>query len=296
MGDKPHMQLVELLADYLAIALCGGSPKTERLYRLALARFQETTGEPPTTEHLTDRWIGQHVRRREEVCGVARSTAACEQAKLLALWRFACQQRIVEKWPQIRALKCPVRTPRGWTQDELTRLWDACELAAAVDGIAGFRFWRALLMVFFDTGERASAVFAIRWPWIDAASATIHIPAEYRKGGMVDRSYPVGRDTIEMLMAIRRDSHGPFFTGVTRETLYNRLTKILVAAGLSHDRRSKFHAFRRSAASHFSAAGGNAQTLLGHGSAKTTAGYLDPRICKPAAPCEIIPFRPGCSA
>ena len=118
------------------------------------------------------------------------------------------------------------------------------------------------------------------------------IPAEYRKGGLVDRSYPLAQQTIELLEAIPRSKPGPFTWPVDRATLYNRLNALLLRAGLPHDRGSKFHRLRRTTASHYKAAGGDAQWLLGHASAADTATYIDPRIVRQPSPPDLL-FRPG---
>jgi integrase len=53
----------------------------------------------------------------------------------------------------------------------------------------------------------------------------------------------------------------------------------------------KFHAMRRTAASHFAAAGGDASHFLGHSSPRITEKYyLDPRIADTGPqPCDVLP-------
>jgi integrase len=65
-----------------------------------------------------------------------------------------------------------------------------------------------------------------------------------------------------------------------------------LAAGLPDTREYKFHVLRKSVASHYEAAGGNATDLLKHSSRKVTLTYLDPRVVRPAAPVDLL-FRPG---
>lgn len=68
--------------------------------------------------------------------------------------------------------------------------------------------------------------------------------------------------------------------------------KLLRQAGLPNGRRDKFHKIRRSVASWFEVAGGNATELLGHSGREITRLYLDPTICqKPQAADRL--FRPG---
>ena len=58
---------------------------------------------------------------------------------------------------------------------------------------------------------------------------------------------------------------------------------------LPDSRRNKFHKFRRTTASNFEAAGGNATKLLDHRKRATTAKYLDPRVIKKVMPADIVP-------
>ena len=73
-------------------------------------------------------------------------------------------------------------------------------------------------------------------------------------------------------------------------TFYNRLNRLLKAAHLPTDRRSKCHRVRRTHASYLTAAGGDATQSLGHSSPKTTAGYLDPRICGTQRAVDLLPL------
>jgi integrase len=63
------------------------------------------------------------------------------------------------------------------------------------------------------------------------------------------------------------------------------------AAGLNTRKRLRFHQIRRSAASHYAAAGGDAVEMLDHSSPKITKRwYLDPRLAdRGARPCDILP-------
>lgn len=118
------------------------------------------------------------------------------------------------------------------------------------------------------------------------------LPAEVRKGGLCDRYFPLGADTIGTLNKIPRTASGPFLGVICLGTIYNRFEVILKRAGLPADRRSKFHRIRRTTLSHYKAAGGDAQALAGHSSGRVTALYLDPRIVRqPSAP-DLL-FRPG---
>jgi integrase len=64
--------------------------------------------------------------------------------------------------------------------------------------------------------------------------------------------------------------------------IWQKYSAVLKAAHLPSGRLDKFHRIRKSVASHFEAAGGNATLLLGHTTRSTTVtSYIDPRICAP---------------
>lgn len=60
--------------------------------------------------------------------------------------------------------------------------------------------------------------------------------------------------------------------------IWRKIGEVLERAGLPTDSKSKFHRIRRTVASYYEAAGGNATELLGHSSRKITEKYLDRRI------------------
>jgi integrase len=69
------------------------------------------------------------------------------------------------------------------------------------------------------------------------------------------------------------------------------MRKIVRDAGLDAGRGFRFHAIRRSTASHFAAQGGDATAALDHSSPRLTRRwYLDPRIADHALrPAQVLP-------
>jgi integrase len=281
------MRLLDLAAEYAT--LTRPTENTQRLHGIAVLNFSRTLLRPAEIADLTEDNLARHTTRRMQE-GRAMATIAGEQCKLLALWRFACRQGYLTRWPTMAPVKVPDRVPRAWTQGELVKLFAALENAGPVGSLKGSLWWRALFLVLWDTGERISAVLAVQWQWVDLDGQTIYIPAEVRKGGHGDRLYPIAEDTAKAIAALPRQ-YKPFFHPFHAATLYNRLKRLMKDAGLPSDRRSMFHRMRRSTASHYEAAGGNATELLGHTSRKVTRVYLDPRITRPANAVDKL-FRP----
>ena len=78
--------------------------------------------------------------------------------------------------------------------------------------------------------------------------------------------------------------------------LFKRYEGILRRAGLAHGRRDKFHKLRRTTASNFEAAGGNATDLLKHSARSVTLAYLAPTIVKPKQVADLVALPAGLEA
>lgn len=279
------MQLVDLLERYAARKLLKS--KTRNLHAIGIRQFSRMLVKHAEVADLTDANLALFAERRLGTKRAA-ATVSSAQSKLLALWRFAAREGLVAKWPTVRPVRIPHRVPRAWTMEELGKLFAATVHAQPVAGVPGAVWWRALFFVLFDTAERIEAAMSITWEGVDLEGLTILIPAEVRKGQTADRLYPIAEDTAEWLAKIPCEHKGPFFWPYCTETLYNRLKRMLVKANLPADRRSKFHRIRRTTASYYQAAGGDAMELLGHTSRKVTRGYLDPRIVKTPSAVDLL--------
>lgn len=191
-------------------------------------------------------------------------------------------------------MKEPERIPRAWSEPELAALLKAAsEMPGKVGSVPAGRWWLALLLVCWDTGERITAVMRSSWGDLDLADRWVYFPAENRKGGRRDRQFRLHADTVAALNAIRSPiRERVFFWPWTETSLWGHFTDVLIRAGLPHDRKCKFHKMRRSVATHAEAAGLNATEILGHSCRRVTEGYLDPRFLDKPQAADVL-FRPG---
>ncbi len=279
------MRLLELLEEYKLRT--HPQPNTARLFELSIRQFSLTLLRHAEVADLTEERMAQHIVRRQ-LKGTAAATIAGEQRKLYALWRFACKQNYLSVWPTSHPVRVPNRIPRAWTVDELRKLFACTKFAVDVGQVDGQLWWSALFSCLWNTGERITAMLSLRWDGVDLDGLTLYLPAEVRKGGQVDRMYPIAEETAQLLRRLPRE-YRPFFWPYDLGTLYNRLNRMLLKGELPADRRSKFHRIRKSTASHYEAAGGNAMKLLGHSSPKVTATYLDPRIVPTESAVDKLP-------
>lgn len=263
-------------------------PKTRQLHEIAHRHFSRLLGRPPELTDFNDDTLSRYIQHRLE-SGTAADTVRGESNKLMALWRFCHTIGLLQRGPTIDPVKTPKRTPKAWTKDDLDKLFAAAFREPDVGSHSGPLYWTALLSVLWDTGERIAAALELEHSNIDFATPAILFPAESRKGSDADNWKNISPETAKLLTHL--DDPQPLAFPYTTSTLYRRLNRILKRAGLPTDRKSKFHRIRKSTASHYTAAGGDAQRLLGHSSRHVTETYLDPRIVKaPSAP-ELL-FRP----
>ena len=281
-----------LLADffdttYLPLKLRSRSANTIRLYRHTVASFSRWLGRPATLEDLTDDAVSAYLASLN-ARGLSPYTVNKERSQLLAIWNYAARKKFVPVFPDVAPETLPKRVPQAWTVEDLSALLDACHSEpGTISGVPAADWWVSLHLVIYDTAERIGAVLELRWgdyqpPWL-------LIPAESRKGRRADKLHKLGADTQSALARIRppdRDLIWPWPR--TQHTLYYHYNRILRRAGLPHDGRCKFHRLRRTVASYYEAACGNASQLLGHTSRRTTEAYLDPRIVRTAQPCDLL--------
>lgn len=264
---------------FAPLFLRGRSERTRQLYLTTLRNFEKHLGRPPALGEFTDDSVSRYLSWFR---GLPRSPASTnkERNNLLAMWRFAARKRYVDRWPDVRAETEPERIPRAWTADELKRLLHSCSgESGLVSGVVAPEWWTALHLVAWDSGERISALLGLKWSDVDLTDGWLHVPAEIRKGKRKDRVFRLSPDTIAALRRITKPKRPLVFPWVLdRSYIWKRYEPILDRAGLPTDRLSKFHRMRRSVASHFEAAGGNATELLGHSRRQVTVTYLDPRI------------------
>jgi integrase len=282
------LTLREFLRDYYA-PLKGITDRTCELYELTIRPFSQFIGHDATLDDLDELAIARFLSHRLKTRAAA--TAAKDRAQLRAMWELAARKGFVKTWPMVKRIVVPERIPEAWLTDEMTRLFRAIESEKGwITGIKASLWWRAIVMLGYQTGERCGGLLALRWR--DASEAGVVFRAEGRKGRRRDTYREIDRECYEALAAIRGD-RGPNDTVFPWDKAYtyiwDKLGGILQRAGLPKDRRCKFHKIRRTTASYYEAAGGSAQQLLDHSSPKVTKAYLDPRIVKSLRACDAIP-------
>lgn len=231
-----------------------------------------------TLRHLASRDLSPHTIQQRRNYMVA-----------IANW---CAKRGWLPWPTVERYPAPEIIPKAWTCDQLTRLWKACcGFDGMYCGVLASHWWRAFHAVLWDTGERTSAVLAIRAEWLDLESRTLEIPAPARKGGQRAATYTLKATTVRLLRPlVRPDRQELFAFPGCKASFYHAYTRLLKQAGLPSDRWHKPQRIRRTFATFLEMNGGDATDALKHSNRKVTERhYLDPSIIKKPSPNLLLP-------
>lgn len=285
------MSLLEFFETvYSPLKLRGRSENTRRLYRCTISSFKKFLKREPEVSDLTDITLARFLTYRASI----RSgfTAEKERTQCLSLARFAFGRRLLEIEPCVPPAPLPERIPSAWTIDQLRTLMAACGRQEGFIGkTPASAFYSALCAVLWETAERIGAILECRVS--DCGGGQLYVRAEYRKGKKRDKIYDLTPQTRVLLDAAirgKRPRDKIFAWDRPYSMLWYAFGKVVESAGLPGGRRAKFHQLRRSAATHYEAAGGDATAFLDHSSRRITKAYLDPRFLKKGpSPCDVLP-------
>ena len=268
------------------------SEKTKLHYYRALNAFAEMIGDKPRLSDLNRERIVKFMSWIRESRGICAETINCHRKNLVAIWQWAFNQKLVNRLPMVERMPVPKRIPKAFTVNELERLMDACgRIRGETNGMQNSVLLKTVIALVMDTGVRAGELFSFKWEWIDWTGGWIHVPAEYRKGGMYDARYGLLGDTLVWLKSFKKD-YGPIFNCESVPgNYYDLWDQLLREAGIQVNRRNKTQCLRRTFATLIEAGGGHAPTALGVKVVEMVRKhYLDPSMIDIKC-AEKIPFR-----
>lgn len=277
------MKISALFEKYRVRRLRNASERTVQLYSVARNNFRKHhTQCEPAIKHLTDDDLAAFALARRGT--VAPATINRDLYCLLALWRFAHSERLVDRLPTIELEREPQRTPVAWTIDEIrTIVSTARGLKGRVGDYPANIWWTSLLLV---------AVMDLTWQNVSLRDRWVIFPAETRKGSTADSVMSIHWSTADLLEELRPYRGKVFRWPYCREYLWNRYRKLLKRANVPTGRARGFHCIRKTTASYAAANGGDPAKLLRHHDRRVTDAYLDPRIVGPTEAWHHIPWRP----
>ena len=244
----------------------------------------------PTTTDLETNTISRLLADGIEK-DLATETVAGTRKKLVALWRFAHQRRFVEHYPDVPDIMVERDPPIAWTRPEMERLLAVCaKQKGDVCGVPANLWWHSLHIVALDTGTRLGAMLKAEWVDVNLDRATILFRGRTQKNkrGQV---HPLRPEAVQELGLIREPQRKLVWPlPYHRSNVTYHYKKLLSEAGLPYGRSDMFHKLRKTAATWFEKAGGNATELLGHASRKHTKdSYLDESQIERPHPASLLP-------
>jgi len=277
------MRLHEWVEHYARTHL-GLAASSATQLRVAVRRLGVWAGRSIDTTELSAElvvdWLAWQLRQ-----GWAPATVRSKRLAILTLWRAAHKAGLAPSVGEVPPPRVPRRLPEAWTVEEIGRILGACRRQRGMVGpCQAARWWPALVLVCYDTGERVGALRAISIDDFSAERACVVVRAEHQKLRR-DRVLPLSQQTVDSL--VRLHSYGcgchcsvlfpwPF----SRDRLWRWFRRIVESAGLRtpKQRMGLFHRLRRTSGSLVEAAGGDGSRHLGNSRAVFERHYLDPRI------------------
>lgn len=285
--------LAELLSLYKAKHMRQAAESTIRQYIITIGNVEKFLKRPATLDDLSDDLtqdlLAWFVSRGRTARGANKI-----RSNLHTLWSFACKNGWLSRWPDSKPLVEPKRIPTAWSPEQLRALHEAVScLPGTILGIPRNLWWTTLHAVIWDTAERIGAVMQLTWDTVDLDKRRVTFLAETRKNKREDLQHQLHPDTVALLKRLKATGYARVFPWNRHPLhLWAAYKRILRKAGLPHDRKHSFHCMRKSSASYFEAAGGNATGLLGHSSRDvTTKHYLDRAITEgdKISPPDVLP-------
>lgn len=263
--------LVENIKMYIdAKRLEGLSELTLEGYYRELMIFEFNVKKPTVRVSTAD--IRQYLATREDV---QNSTLATKLSIIKSFYVWLMEEEVVLRNPasKIKPPKTPKRLPKGFTQEELEKLREAC-----IDTRE-----RSLLEVFYSTGCRLSEVAGIKRNDVDWMKQCIHVIGKGDKERIV---YLNERAVFQLKKYLtdceyeENDSEYLFSTTVRpfRQMSNAAIERIFKQIGKRTDIKESIHPhrMRHTMATQAMASGielGDLQQLLGHEKAETTLRY-----------------------
>lgn len=282
-GLSPGMTLREFGQEYILPHLLPerrASPLTIGIYAKALDLWAKLTGDPPlcdiddrTTsrfvvglsalpgrhaENLSDATIHKHCRTIEACLALAGPKTAKRKKA----------QRLLEEVPSIEKPElAETDVLDNFELREIADILAACDRmrypARSKTSIEPAEFWRSLVTVVYNTGERKGAIFQVKQP--PAGATEIIFPGPIRKGKRKSIRVPLNESAREAIESIRTDRELLFPWPHCPRWFYYRWGQLLTFAGIPETRQFGLHGIRKATCTEmvgYSVIG--AQLTMGH--------------------------------
>jgi integrase len=185
---------------------------------------------PPLIADLNAATINAFITHRLAVC--SRETVRGERAVLRALWQFAHDAYLLDAPPsRIKPLKRERKIVEGWDRDQIRKLLEAADaLTGRIRGTFAQRadYWRAVVLVAYDTGLRAGDLQQLPASCMRQAGPITVIQSKTREP--VETA--IGDDAVAACKKIMAPGRNQPFAIIGRRSFFEGFAAICKAAGL----------------------------------------------------------------
>ncbi len=262
-------------------------PRTLERYREALKHFERVLGGKNYVEAITRTDIDDYkIARSTETFGererpVSPATVNFEGTVLRTFFYYLIRERGLKmenpcaRFKPLRAERERLkRKPSVYTQDELSKLWKACDTRE-----------KAIFASLLLSGLRKQELTSLTWEDVDLKKGSLRIRA---KGDFIPKDYeereiPIPPDLVVILKRYKKESGESLWVFASREGNRlgrNEMLRLLKAAATRAGlQNATLHKFRHTYATRLLEGGCDivtVQHLLGHSDLETTRKYLSP--------------------
>jgi len=273
---------------YLPTCLYGASESTIELYRIVLRRWVLLTGDPPLTSIdvalLTRFRDALSKMRGQRLNRATPDTVACKLRRIQTLLdkagpsgpRNRDAAGIIEKAPWIRQPRSEPREVRLVDPEEIGAVYLATVgmERPKIEGLKPPAWWRALIVLAWNTGLRRRTIFELTWDMCDFEKRYFKIPGRSMKAKRF-QIQPFPEVVARHLHVIRRSEHGLIFPWPHgMRYFHRRWDKLLELAGIPVEKHFGLHDIRKTLATTLWGSDPQAaQFVMGHSSATVTARH-----------------------
>ena len=296
--DPSTLTLVELSEKYIHRHMAGAKPGTVARFRLAFRRLRRHFCHDIAVAELTDELVADHFRWLTDDQKLRpASINSSHRAYILAVWRFAMDQGLLDRAPRVKKLPELRHSPDSWTVRQVRDLVDATRIfrgRAWPGRVPLDAYWRALLLVAYWTALRLGSLLTLRMDDVDLDTGWLYVRPDNSKNRRGKRCR-IGADAVAAVAAISRPTRELLFEWPHNgATIHNHFRRLQRAAGIPDSplRAQRFHKMRRTAATLAAVRSGLAAAvaLLDHSGPEVTKRYLDPSKLPGCDATEYLPM------
>jgi integrase len=253
---------------------------TEYLMSVSVRDFSAWLKREAIVGDLTEVTVSRWIRDLEQAGKLAAKTISGRRGDVMAIWRHAADDNLVNEPKRVRNVKVPRPMPVAWTMDEFDKILEACRTLTGYlkNGLPRARYFWALLKAGYETGLRRNDLLRLRLAPFTPDGVVVVVQHKTNRA----HAAAVRPDTLEAIKELGKilRQHGepnadcPLRWPYTPRQLYYWIDRITELAGVRH---GALQQCRRTGATHTErVAPGSAVRYLGHASvSQAQSHYID---------------------